>query len=59
MMLLCPDVELRRTPFSIEDAVSAAEASGHPTPAGLVEILRTPPSRAEVIEHAERLGFSD
>ena len=57
--ILGPDVELRRTPFSVDDAVSAVEASRDPATARLVEILRAPPSRAEVIEHAERLGSSD
>lgn len=56
--LLGPDVELRRTTFSVDDAVSAVEASGDPATARMVEILRAPPSRAEVIEHAEQLAFS-
>ena len=52
--LLGPDVELRRTPYSIETAVAAIEASGDPAARRMLELLRTPPSRAEVIEHAER-----
>ena len=57
--LLGPEVELRRTPYSIERAAAAFAASGHPGTAQAVEVIRTPPSRAEVIEHAERHVFSN
>jgi len=56
--LLGPDVELRRTPYSIELAAAAFAESGHPGAAQAIEVISTPPSRAEVIEHAERHVFS-
>jgi putative phosphoesterase len=56
--LLGPDVALRRTEYAIDDAVAAYRASGFPRVEELVEILVTPPTRDEVIEHAERLEFS-
>jgi predicted phosphodiesterase len=56
--LLGPDVELRRTDYGIDDAVAAYRASGFPQAEELVEILVAPPTRDEVIEHAELLEFS-
>jgi hypothetical protein len=56
--LLGPDVELRRTEYAINDAVAVYRSSGFPQVEELVEILVTPPTRDEVIEHAERLEFS-
>ena len=56
--LLGPDVELRRTEYDVDEAVSRLRASSFPDPEPLVEILTTPPTAAEMIEHAERLKFS-
>jgi len=56
--LLGPDVELRRTDYSVERAVERYGASGDPMTEQMVELLLAPPARAEVIEHAERHVFS-
>jgi predicted phosphodiesterase len=56
--LLGPDVELRRTEYALDAAVAAYQASGFPGAEELVEILVTPPTRDELIAHAERLEFS-
>ena len=56
--LLGPDVELRRTEYDVDEAVSRLRASSFPDPEPLVEMLTTPPTAAEMIEHAERLEFS-
>ena len=56
--LLGPDVELRRTAYSVEQAVERYRASGDPMAAQMVEVLVTPPTRDEVIAHAEALEFS-
>jgi putative phosphoesterase len=55
---LGPDVELRRTEYSVELAAERYRASGYPLAEQMVETLVDPPTRAEVIEHAERLEFS-
>jgi predicted phosphodiesterase len=56
--VLGPDVDLRRTGYSIEHAAEHYRASGDPLSAEMVELLVNPPTREEVIEHAERLQFS-
>ena len=56
--LLGPDVELRRTEYPLDRAVDAYRATDDPLVEEMVEILLTPPTRDEVIEHAERLEFS-
>ena len=56
--LLGPDVELRRTDYPLERVVDRYRASGDPMTEKMIEFLLTPPTRAEVIEHAERLVFS-
>jgi predicted phosphodiesterase len=56
--VLGPDVELRRTEYSLERAAEHYRASGDPLAERMVELLFEPPSRAEVIEHAERLRCS-
>lgn len=56
--LLGPDVELRRTDYDLDEAVGRLRASGIPDPDQLVEILTSPPTAEELIEHAERLEFS-
>ena len=57
--LLGPDVELRRTAYDVDRAVAAYRGSGDPETERMVEILLTPPSRAEVIEHAEHHVYSN
>jgi hypothetical protein len=56
--LLGPDVELRRTEYSLEEAAERYRASGDPLAEQMVELLVSPPTRAEVIAHAEALEFS-
>ena len=56
--LLGPDVELRRTEYSVEEAAARVRTSGIPDPEQLVELLTSPPTPAELIEHAEKLEFS-
>jgi predicted phosphodiesterase len=56
--LLGPDVELRRTDYSLERAAERYRASGDPLAEQMVQLLVSPPSRGEVIEHAEELRFS-
>ena len=56
--VLGPGVELRRTEYSLEQAAAAYRASDDPLAEQMVEMLETPPSREELIEHAERLEFS-
>jgi predicted phosphodiesterase len=56
--LLGPDVELRRTDYSLERAAERYRASGDPLAEQMVQLLVSPPSRGEVIEHAEELLFS-
>lgn len=56
--LLGPGVELRRTDYDVGRAVEAYRESGFPEPEQLVELLEHPPSRAEVVEDAERRIFA-
>lgn len=56
--LLGPDVELRRTEYSIERAAERYRASGDPLAEQMVELLVCPPTREEAIEHAEGVQFS-
>ena len=56
--VLGPDVELRRTPFSVEKAVARYRASGYPAAERMIGMLESPPSYAEIVEHAERLVFA-
>ena len=56
--LLGPDVELRRTEYDVDEAVSAYRESGFPDPKPLVELLLAPPAPTEVIEHAEQVVFA-
>jgi putative phosphoesterase len=56
--VLGPDVELRRTEYSLGRASERYLASGDPLAEQMVELLVAPPSRAEVIEDAERREFA-
>jgi putative phosphoesterase len=56
--LLGPDVELRRTDYDVAGAVAAYRESGFPNAEQMVELLEHPPSRAEVVEDAERRVFA-
>jgi putative phosphoesterase len=56
--VLGPDVELRRTEYELEPALVRMRAGGMPDFEQIEEVLRNPPTPAEVIEHAEGLVFS-
>jgi hypothetical protein len=56
--LLGPDVELRRTEYDYESTAALYRASGIPEAEQDVEILLHPPTRAEVIAHAESVVFA-
>lgn len=56
--LLGAEVELRRTEYDLEEAVARLRRSGLPDPEPLVQTLTEPPTREELIEHAEKLEFS-
>ena len=44
--------------YDVDEASRRYRASGDPLAEGMVETLVEPPTRAEAIEHAERLEFS-
>jgi putative phosphoesterase len=56
--LLGHDVELRRTDYDVSSAAAAYRESGFPNAEQMVEMLEHPPSRAEVIEDAEKRVFA-
>ena len=56
--LLGPGVEHRRTEYNLDEAERRFRAGGNPFADLMLEILRTPPSRAETIEDAERRVFA-
>lgn len=56
--LLGPDVEFRRTDYDLDAAVAAYHATDDPVRAEMIEMLVTPATREEAIEHAEGLEFS-
>jgi predicted phosphodiesterase len=56
--LLGPEVDLRRTPYDLEAALGGMRECGMPKLEQIEELMRTPPSHDEVIEHAERVVFS-
>ena len=57
--LLGPDVDFRRTGYPVEDAIQRYRTSGDPLAEQMVELLVRPPAREELIEHGEKLEFSD
>ena len=56
--ILGPDVELRRTPFSVEKAAARYRASGDPAAERMIGMLESPPSVAEIVEYAEQRVFA-
>jgi putative phosphoesterase len=56
--ILGPDVELRRTPFSVEAAAARYRASGDPAAERMVGMLESPPTRAEIVEYGEQRVFA-
>ena len=56
--MLGPEVDLRRTDYPFDLVAARYRASDDPLAEQMVEMLEAPPSREEVIEHAEGLRFS-
>ncbi|HKX47830.1 MAG TPA: metallophosphoesterase family protein [Gaiellaceae bacterium] len=56
--LLGPDVEFRQTSYDVDAAVAAMRATDDPRIETVVELMLEPPSRAEVVEDAERRVFA-
>lgn len=56
--LLGPDVELRRTAYDLEAAIARMRATDDPRVDTIVELMRSPTPREEVIEEVERLVFA-
>lgn len=56
--LLGPDVELRRTPYALEDAAAAYRATSDPLAEQMVAMLEKPATREELVEHGEKLEFA-
>jgi putative phosphoesterase len=56
--LLGPEVELRRTEYDVDEAVAAYREGGFPNGEQMAQLLLEPPTRAEVIEDAERRVFA-
>ena len=56
--LLGPGIEQRRTEYDLDETERRYGASGDPLASEMIEILRHPPTPAEVIAHAESLAFS-
>ena len=55
---LGPEVELRRTAYDLETAVALMRATDDPRVEVIVELMRNPTSREELIEDAERRVFA-
>ena len=51
-------IEHRRTAYDLDETERRYHESGDPLTAEMIEILRQPPTPAEVIAHAESLAFS-
>jgi putative phosphoesterase len=56
--LLGPGVEHRRTEYDLDEAERRIRRGGGPFADLTIELLRSPPTRAEAIEHAESRMFS-
>jgi diadenosine tetraphosphatase ApaH/serine/threonine PP2A family protein phosphatase len=56
--LLGPGVELRRTAYDVDAAVTRMRETDDPRAEQIVELMLTPPSRDEAIAHAEEQVFA-
>ena len=56
--LLGPGIDHRRTAYDLGEAERLYLASGDPMTTEMIDVLRRPPTPAEVIAHAESLAFS-
>jgi hypothetical protein len=57
--ILGPDVELERTEYDLEETVRAYQVSDDPLTKEMIDVLRSPPSPAEVTTYAEGLKFRE
>ncbi len=57
--VLGSDVHLRQTSYDVGESVRRIRASGDPSAESITELLMSPPTVAQIIEHAEGLVFSD
>ena len=51
-------IEHRRTAYDLDETERRYRASGDPLTNEMIDVLRHPPTPAEVIAHAESLAFS-
>ena len=51
-------IEHRRTAYDLDETERRYRASGDPMTNEMIDVLRHPPTPAEVIAHAESLAFS-
>jgi predicted phosphodiesterase len=56
--ILGPDVELHRTAYDSESALALMRETEDPRVEQIAELMLTPPSREEAIEHAEQVVFA-
>jgi predicted phosphodiesterase len=57
--LLTDHIDLRVSPYDIEEAIESAKLAGYPGIVNYEKYLRTPPSTAEIVEEAESRQFAD
>jgi predicted phosphodiesterase len=55
---LGPEVELRRTPYDFEHAIALMQATDDPRVETIVELMRSPTPREEMLEDAETRVFA-
>jgi putative phosphoesterase len=53
-----PDVEMRSTEYDLDETIERYRSSGQPNVEQIIEMMVEPPSRREVIEHAEKVVFA-
>ena len=53
-----PSMEHRRTAYDLDETERLYRESGDPLTAEMIDVLRHPPTPAEVVAHAESLAFS-
>ncbi len=56
--VLGPDVELRRTEYDLDEAIRRYRGTDDPRAEEMVELLLSPPTADEIVEHAEAVEFS-
>ena len=56
--VLGPDVELRRTEYDLDEAIRRYRGTDDPRAEEMVDLLLSPPTADEIVEHAEAVEFS-